>query len=186
LNNVCSQAFVITHPDQARTLLIKHPQLSYALFQALLLNRIVDQNILERMLASSRGSAPVAPIQPPIPQAAPPLANRPPMPALPPHLQQYPPFPPQGLQHPQPMQPIAPMQMSTPPPSAMFPQHQAQHAPPMPPPAQNYYRPPPPQVPVQAPPVAQQQKQAIAANPDISEAQRVNILFLTFFTAIYF
>jgi hypothetical protein len=37
---------VITHPEQARTLLVAHPQLAYALFQALLLNKIVDQGIL--------------------------------------------------------------------------------------------------------------------------------------------
>jgi cleavage stimulation factor subunit 2 len=37
---------VITHPEHARTLLIAHPQLAYALFQALLLNKIVDQGVL--------------------------------------------------------------------------------------------------------------------------------------------
>jgi hypothetical protein len=42
-----SQAFVITHPDQARSLLVAHPQLAYALFQALLLNKIVDPAILQ-------------------------------------------------------------------------------------------------------------------------------------------
>lgn len=41
------QAFVITHPEQARALLIAHPQLGYALFQALLLNKIVDTAVLE-------------------------------------------------------------------------------------------------------------------------------------------
>lgn len=41
------QAFVITHPDQARGLLVAHPQLAYALFQALLLNKIVDPVILQ-------------------------------------------------------------------------------------------------------------------------------------------
>jgi hypothetical protein len=41
------QAFVITHPDQARSLLVAHPQLAYALFQALLLNKIVDPAILQ-------------------------------------------------------------------------------------------------------------------------------------------
>lgn len=38
---------MITHPEQARALLIAHPQLGYALFQALLLNKIVDPAILE-------------------------------------------------------------------------------------------------------------------------------------------
>jgi hypothetical protein len=41
------QASVITHPDQARTLLVAHPHLAYALFQALLLNKIVDPVILQ-------------------------------------------------------------------------------------------------------------------------------------------
>ena len=112
------QAFVINHPDQARQLLVKHPQLSYALFQALLLNKIVDSVILERMLASSRGGA--AP--PPPPQAP----VRPPMGAPPPHMQQQyppqqhymqpmPPFPPQGVHQPQSMQPPP---MAAPPPAA--------------------------------------------------------------------
>ena len=38
---------MITHPDQARVLLQAHPQLAYALFQALLLNKIVDSAILQ-------------------------------------------------------------------------------------------------------------------------------------------
>jgi Hinge domain of cleavage stimulation factor subunit 2 len=44
---VLYQAFVITHPDEARSLLVAHPQLAYALFQALLLNKIVDPAILQ-------------------------------------------------------------------------------------------------------------------------------------------
>lgn len=44
---VLYQAFVITHPDHARSLLVAHPQLAYALFQALLLNKIVDPAILQ-------------------------------------------------------------------------------------------------------------------------------------------
>lgn len=40
------QAFVITHPEQARALLVAHPQLGYALFQALLLHKIVDPAVL--------------------------------------------------------------------------------------------------------------------------------------------
>ncbi|EIN14502.1 hypothetical protein PUNSTDRAFT_110583 [Punctularia strigosozonata HHB-11173 SS5] len=55
------KAFIITHPDQARQLLVSNPQLAYALFEALLLNNIVDQEILNVMLAASvrsRGSAP--------------------------------------------------------------------------------------------------------------------------------
>ncbi|KDR74950.1 hypothetical protein GALMADRAFT_249895 [Galerina marginata CBS 339.88] len=189
------KAFVITHPDQARMLLVKHPQLSYALFQALLLNKIVDSTILERMLASSRGPSAVPVAPPVVPQMAPPpIANRPPMSALPPHLQhhvpptqyppQMPPFPPQGLQHPQPMQAMQlPMSMSTPPPSAMFAHHQPHLAPqtaPMPTQAP-FYRPPPPPAPVQAHllPVAPQQSAPAPpkpAAPEISETQRTMLM----------
>jgi cleavage stimulation factor subunit 2 len=38
---------VITHPEQAKALLVAHPQLAYALFQALLLAKIVDPAILQ-------------------------------------------------------------------------------------------------------------------------------------------
>ncbi|KAI0317988.1 hypothetical protein OF83DRAFT_1163669 [Amylostereum chailletii] len=69
------KAFVITHPDQARTLLISHPQLAYALFQALLLNKIVDPAILQRMLSATAGSSGPAASQPPPPQA--PVAPQP-------------------------------------------------------------------------------------------------------------
>jgi Hinge domain of cleavage stimulation factor subunit 2 len=35
------------NPDQARTLLVAHPHLAYALFQALPLNKIIDPVILQ-------------------------------------------------------------------------------------------------------------------------------------------
>ncbi|KAJ7594058.1 hypothetical protein C8J56DRAFT_925911 [Mycena floridula] len=85
-----TKAFVITHPEQARMLLVAHPQFGYAIFQALLLNKIVDPGVLERMLAASSGSAgasgapPIVPpptFQAPIPHpygAAPPMAAPPP------------------------------------------------------------------------------------------------------------
>ncbi|KAJ3711660.1 hypothetical protein DFJ43DRAFT_1107334 [Lentinula guzmanii] len=60
------KAFVITHPEQARTLLVSHPQFAYALFQALLLNKIVDQSILQRMLAATASSAAPAPAPTPV------------------------------------------------------------------------------------------------------------------------
>ncbi|KAF8958943.1 hypothetical protein BDZ97DRAFT_1906346 [Flammula alnicola] len=192
------KAFVITHPDQARTLLIKHPQLSYAVFQALLLNKIVDSVILDRMLASSRGSSVGTSAAPPIQQPPVPPA-RPPMPVPPPHLQhpgpghyppQMPPFPPQALQHPQPMQAIQPpqMSMSAPPVSAMFshqPQHlpsQAPHIPGMGQP--QYYRPPPPasaqaglsSAAGQQPPPQQAPKSAAATAPEISDTQRTMLM----------
>ncbi|KAF8065196.1 hypothetical protein FPV67DRAFT_1584071 [Lyophyllum atratum] len=182
------KAFVITHPEQARTLLIHHPQLAYALFQALLLNKIVDSAILQRMLAATSGGAG--------PSGPPPAAPRPPVP--PQHLQQppqYPPnphpgYPPQPLQQPQPMHGLAPPPMSAPPASAMFSHHQhPQHAPPPPhhPGMPPFYRPPPPPTqpaqPPQAPaqPAPAQQPAAAAApaaapSADISEAQRAMLL----------
>lgn len=54
------KAFIITHPEPAKALLVAHPQLAYALFQALLLNNIVDPAVLQRMLGAttSQTSAP--------------------------------------------------------------------------------------------------------------------------------
>ncbi|KAH9477366.1 Cleavage stimulation factor subunit 2 [Psilocybe cubensis] len=51
------KAFVITYPEKARTLLIRYPQLAYALCHSLVLNRFVDPIMIERMLASSRRPA---------------------------------------------------------------------------------------------------------------------------------
>ncbi|KAG6380171.1 hinge domain of cleavage stimulation factor subunit 2-domain-containing protein [Boletus reticuloceps] len=124
------KAFVITHPEQARALLVAHPQYAYALFQALLLNKIVDQAVLQRMLQATVGSsAPSGPPQPPLPQL--------------PTYQQPPTL------HPTP--PVLQPQLSVPPlvtgPSMyQQPPHMPQHA---------YYRPPPPPQPAppaQAPP----------------------------------
>ncbi|KAI0305185.1 hinge domain of cleavage stimulation factor subunit 2-domain-containing protein [Multifurca ochricompacta] len=74
------KAFVITHPDQVRTLLVAHPQLAYALFQALLLNKIVDPAILQRMLAATNSSLPTptpapTPVPAPVPHLAPPPSS---------------------------------------------------------------------------------------------------------------
>ncbi|KAF8639220.1 hypothetical protein AX17_001705 [Amanita inopinata Kibby_2008] len=178
------KAFVITYPDQARTLLVSHPQLAYALFQALLLNKIVDSAILQRMLEATSGST--IPSAPPIPAGPP----RPPIP--PPHLQHpmaYPqiPYSTPPLQQPQPvpgMPPPPPPPMSVPPPGAMFPHHQA---PPGMPPISSYYRPPPPPtqaqvVPPQPPAQTSTPQSAAQSTQDISESQRsmlMQVLSLT-------
>ncbi|KAG1861207.1 hinge domain of cleavage stimulation factor subunit 2-domain-containing protein [Suillus subalutaceus] len=96
------KAFVITHPDQARALLVAHPQYAYALFQALLLNKIVDQSVLQRMLQATAGSG------------APPG----------PGISQQPHHPMQQYQQPPPMhqpQPHMPPPMSAPPPASTAP-----------------------------------------------------------------
>lgn len=121
------KAFVITHPDQARALLVAHPQYAYALFQALLLNKIVDQSVLQRMLQATAGSG-----------------------ALPgPGISQQPHHPMQ-YQQPPPMhqpQPHMPPPMSAPPPAStappsMFPHQQPPSHMPAPPQQQSWYRPP--------------------------------------------
>ncbi|EJU01307.1 hypothetical protein DACRYDRAFT_116497 [Dacryopinax primogenitus] len=76
------KAYVGNYPDRARALLVAHPQLSYAFFQAMLMNKIVDPAILERMLKATTQSA-----APPLPTPAPP----PPQPQMyPPPMQQQP------------------------------------------------------------------------------------------------
>lgn len=53
------KSLVATSPDQARALLTGHPQLAYALFQAMLMMNVVDPDILQRILAAS-GAVPGA------------------------------------------------------------------------------------------------------------------------------
>ncbi|KAF9450027.1 RNA-binding domain-containing protein [Macrolepiota fuliginosa MF-IS2] len=155
------KAFIITHPDQARQLLVKHPQLSYALFQGLLLNNIVDPAILQRMLEQTATQQ----------LAATGAAATPPRPPIPPaHMSQPPPFAPPAhmpYQAPAPM-PGIPPPSSLPPPAAMFP-----------PATTPYYRPPPsagasqtPVAPVPTPAIPQQ----LPGAPAISESQRVMLM----------
>lgn len=121
------KAFVITHPDQARALLVAHPQYAYALFQALLLNKIVDQSVLQRMLQATAGSG---------------AAPGPGIPQQPHHQMQYQQSPP--IHQPQPHMPppmSGPPPASTAPPS-MFPHQQPPSHMPAPPPQQSWYRPP--------------------------------------------
>lgn len=118
------KAFIITHQEQARQLLVKHPQFAYALFQALVLNNIVDPAILHRMLEQTGvqppgGSSGTPPRVPPVP---------------PQHLSQSAFAPPPAHVPFQPPPPMAamPPPSSLPPASAMFP-----------PTTPSYYRPPP-------------------------------------------
>ncbi|KII91812.1 hypothetical protein PLICRDRAFT_90058 [Plicaturopsis crispa FD-325 SS-3] len=134
------KAFVITHPEQARALLVAQPQLSYALFQALLLQNIVDPAILQRMLAATSTGPSLG--------AAPP----PPPPNVPRPYQQ-PPMQPPPMQQPQPLAP--------PPPPMSAPPNMYQQPPPNLPPPQSYYRPPPPPQQQQAPPPLNPQNTAM-------------------------
>lgn len=165
------KAFIITHPDHARQLLVKHPQLSYALFQGLLLNNIVDSAILQRMLEATAGSQvaaapPPTPPRPTFPAPPPPSVVAPPPPFVPPpaHV---------PYQAPAPM-PAMPLPPSLPPAAAMYPHTTTP-----------YYRPPPPPtgvnpvpaVPVQAPPATPPQPIGTApAAPVINETQRAMLM----------
>ncbi|KAI6020164.1 hypothetical protein PISMIDRAFT_204090 [Pisolithus microcarpus 441] len=94
------KAFVITHPEQARTLLVAHPQVAYALFQALLLNKIVDQSVLQRMLqATTSSSGPTGATQPPQLSYQPPPMHAP-QPVMPPAMSVPPPAAPSLYQQP--------------------------------------------------------------------------------------
>ncbi|KAI0753312.1 hypothetical protein C8Q80DRAFT_1249777 [Daedaleopsis nitida] len=151
------KAFVITHTDQARALLGAHPQLGYAVFQALLLHNIVDPAILNRMLAATGAAA-----APPAPAPAP---------APPAHLQHGPPPPYMSAPAPPPMsQPQPSMYPSTVPPPSHTPVHHP--TPPIPPP--NMYGQPPPQMqppsqmqppPYYRPPAPPAQVQAVPTHP---------------------
>ncbi|KAH9929032.1 uncharacterized protein BXZ73DRAFT_102184 [Epithele typhae] len=167
------KAFVITHPEQARALLASQPQLGYALFQALLLHKIVDPAILNvshaRCYWGRRPSArpPQAPT--PAPYAPPPnmYGIPPPVPAQ----HQMP--PPNMYAQPSPQMPpppTGPAGYYRPPPSLVppVPVH-AQQLPQQPPP--NMYAQPPPPVPA-----------APAAAPDLGQQQRdmlMQVLSLT-------
>ncbi|KAJ2914570.1 hypothetical protein MD484_g5832, partial [Candolleomyces efflorescens] len=147
------KAFIITHPEQARILLQKQPQLSYALFQALLLHKIVPTEVLLKMRDASTAPTPAGGMQD--------AKRHPPTPLLGPRT----PVPP-------------PAHMQPPPPLhgyAQPPYHQppyAQQPPPqVPPVAQSYYRPPPPAMP--PPPVS---APAPVQTPEISEQQRDMIM----------
>ncbi|KAL1925471.1 uncharacterized protein VTP21DRAFT_354 [Calcarisporiella thermophila] len=58
------KSLVQSAPDQARNLLTQNPQLSYAIFQAMLMMNLVDASVLQRVLVSTQ--------QPPVAAAVPP------------------------------------------------------------------------------------------------------------------
>lgn len=129
-----------TEPAKATALLNQAPQLSYAIFQALLLLGLVETNVLGSLLQQ-------APPQPPQQQQQPPPQQPPQMP-----YGQPPGMPPQYGQPPQ-----------YPPPHQQYPQ---QHYAPTPPVQHQAYQPPPPQPPPQQqpqPPSADPNQQALIA-----------------------
>ncbi|BGP46866.1 hypothetical protein JCM10450v2_002717 [Rhodotorula kratochvilovae] len=68
------KALVTASPYEARALLTAQPQLSYALFQAMLCMGIVDPSVLQRAFPSAGGAAPAAPAAPPAASAYPSVA----------------------------------------------------------------------------------------------------------------
>lgn len=89
------KSLVSMAPDQAKTLLNGHPQLAYALFQAMLMMNVVDANILQRILSNSgalSGGGAAGGMQPPhmMQQQQPPHAPQGPMHPQPPHMQMGP------------------------------------------------------------------------------------------------
>lgn len=102
------KALVTSDPAKATALLQQAPQLSFALFQALLLLNLVSTDVLSSLVASAQGIPPQQPPQPPQ-QAVPP-------PGFQPHM------PPGYAQIPQPYgQPGYPVQnYATPPPVAAY------------------------------------------------------------------
>jgi len=73
------KAYVANYPDRARALLVAHPQLSYAFFQAMLMNKIVDPAILERMLNATTQAAAPQPAHTPVPPPPQPYSYPPPV-----------------------------------------------------------------------------------------------------------
>ena len=180
---------MITHPEHARILLVKQPQLAYALFQALLLNKIVDSSILERMLATSRapGVAPLAvPSTAQVHKLSPTTST---CPSIPSHLQHQQQPPPHYPPH---MPPFPPTELHHLPAPTMFPpqpqQHLSHQSPPaMPPLSAQMYRPPPPSAQPQPTPVVTQpfsQPKQSATLPEISDTQRVCRLSSKFFSTL--
>ncbi|KAJ7897925.1 hinge domain of cleavage stimulation factor subunit 2-domain-containing protein [Mycena olivaceomarginata] len=52
------KAFVITHPQRARQLLLHHPQIAYAVFMGMIISKIIHFDILTRMLEANRSPIP--------------------------------------------------------------------------------------------------------------------------------
>ncbi|TFK53142.1 hypothetical protein OE88DRAFT_1807033 [Heliocybe sulcata] len=183
------KAFVITHPEQARALLMAHPQLGYALFQALIMHKILDEQIIMRMQAAAASSS-----RPPtnVPTPVPSVAHQPPFPPNlygqpPPHLHQ--------IQNQPPMAPtpISNPSMSMPPPMhghgqphmPPMPPYGAQAPPPHVPPAHvpqsqpSYYQAPPPH----APPTPTQAQAQVQQDVNIDPQQKAMLLQVLGMTA---
>jgi len=86
------KTFVTSYPKQAHELLSHNPQLSFAIFQALILNDVVERSVIQRMQEAAKAA------QPPIPAPVPAYQQGP-------AYSQYPPSAMPGLGMPPPMPP---------------------------------------------------------------------------------
>jgi len=77
------KTFVTSYPKQAHELLSHNPQLSFAIFQALILNDVVERSVIQRMQDAAKAAQPPAPAPAPAYQQGPPYSQYPPpMPGL--------------------------------------------------------------------------------------------------------
>ncbi|KAI8599662.1 hypothetical protein EDD21DRAFT_379191 [Dissophora ornata] len=114
------KVLAVNEPEKATALLGANPQLSYAIFQALIMMNLIDQNALQRMFPKA---APTSGGLNPVMQ---PSSQLPPHVPTPPHMTPPLPFPPPvfpGIQQ-LPQQPNAPLQAPPPVPQPSFEQQQ--------------------------------------------------------------
>lgn len=144
------KSLAISEPAKTQELLRQQPQLSYAIFQALLLMGLVDEKIFAQVIAQPQQAAAT------LPQVMPPQMAQPPM--IPQHQTPVPAYPPQPPQHQQypgfPPPPVPGQAMSGMPPRPGMPYG----APPQP-----FAQQPTPQPQQQAPPSQDQLLQQIMA-----------------------
>ncbi|KAF9907197.1 hypothetical protein BX616_000502, partial [Lobosporangium transversale] len=122
-----------TEPERAKAVLNANPQLSYALFQALLMMNLVEPSSLQRMFPAAQGPKPPVPNAPTpqqhLPIPPPRMGMAPPPQFAPPPFAGMPPGP-------QPPQPSPQTQPQLPPQPQLQPQHQHQPQPQPQPPSQ--------------------------------------------------
>ncbi|KAI5363988.1 Putative RNA recognition motif domain, nucleotide-binding alpha-beta plait domain superfamily [Septoria linicola] len=121
------------NPGQATALLTQAPQLAYAAFQAMILLDLVDENVVQQLIATVPQAAPAPPQMQQAPPAMPPHGMPPPG-YPPPSQQQFQAYPPQGP-------PMPPMPQGYPPGYGPQPGYAPT------PPQQPTYQPPPQQAP---------------------------------------
>jgi len=161
-----------------------HPQLGYALFQALIMHKILDEQIITRMQAAAAAASRPAP-----PNVPTPALSVPPQPPFPPNLYSQ---GPQHLHQGQPPMPMSNPSMTVPPPMhghgqpqmPPMPPYGAQAPPPHIPPNHipqsqpSYYQPPPPHPSSTPNPAQAQVQQDVHIDPQ-QKAMLLQVLGMT-------